>query len=121
MHTEIDFCFSASRHQLRVRKKLRSKALIIYRLEHPKPFTPSNHETQLSQALLNMIREINLDYDSRQLPPLPSATPKTSTSNAGSGWAADALSDFARLQATNAPFTQQALLLFTLSPASQQP
>ena len=106
LHVEIDFCFSASRHQLHVRKKLKSKAQIIYRLEHAKLFTPFNHETLFSQALLNMIREINSDYDSRQLPPLPSATPKTSASNAGSGWAADALSDFARLQATNAPLTQ---------------
>ena len=55
----------------------------------------------IPQALLNTIREITALYDARLLPPLPPLTPKPvdSASVGGEGKrAADALSDFARLQ-----------------------
>jgi hypothetical protein len=47
-----------------------------------------------------MIREINSDYDARQLSPspTPTSTPARENSNACDAVVADALSDFARLQ-----------------------
>jgi hypothetical protein len=59
--------------------------------------------TTILQALLNMIREINEDYDSRQLPALPPQTPSKHTDSASKHRAADALSDFARLQVCTTP------------------
>jgi hypothetical protein len=52
------------------------------------------------QALLNIIREINADYDSRQLSPSPAAnsTPSQESADGFEAVVADALSDFARLQ-----------------------
>ena len=59
--------------------------------------------TTILQALLNMIREINEDYDSRQLQAFPPQTPTKHTDSASNSRAADALSDFARLQVCTPP------------------
>jgi hypothetical protein len=46
-----------------------------------------------------MIREINSDYESRQLAPPPLTPKPADNSSLAAGGGADALSDFARLQA----------------------